>query len=131
MMRLGIIDLLVAGFNFPFTPRRNDRHVRRESLNCKLKANLIVALARTAMTNRIGALRFGYLHNAFGDDRTRKGRAEHIPLVLCAGLDGRKNILVDKFLRQILDIQLGSAGFSPFPPAPQARPPALRFLKQR
>ena len=43
----------------------------REGLDGQLKADLVVALAGAAVADGVGALRFGDLHDALGDDRAR------------------------------------------------------------
>ncbi len=55
VMRLGILDLFLTGLDIPNTPRSDDGHIGREVLDRQLKTNLIVALAGTAVADRVGA----------------------------------------------------------------------------
>ena len=77
----------------------------------QLEANLIVALAGAAVADRVCAFLERNIYDALCDDRAREGSTEQIlALIGCACLDGRNDIVVNKFLGQILDVQLGSAG---------------------
>ena len=79
-------------------------------MDCQLEANLIVALAGAAVANRVCAFLERNIYDALCDDRAREGSTEQILLIGCARLDGRNDIVINKFLGQILDVQLGSAG---------------------
>ena len=111
VVRLGVVDLLLAGLDAPLPPRGDDGHIGRERLDGELETHLIVALARAAVADGVGVLRLCYLHDALGDDGTRKGGAQHIFLVLRTRLDGGDDVLVHEFVGEILDVQLGRARF--------------------
>ena len=99
MMRFCVIDFFVTALNAPFTPRSDDLHIRSESLDRKLKTNLVVALAGAAVTDGVRALFFGDLNKTFCDNRTGKARTEHVFFIQCAGFDGRDDEIIDKFIR--------------------------------
>ena len=106
-MRLRIVDFFITGLNIPDSPRCNNLHIRAECLNGQLEANLIVALAGAAVADRICALFHGNLSNSLCDNRSCKGCAEQIlALIDSARLDGREHIIVDKFIGEILNIEL-------------------------
>ena len=109
VMRFGVIDFFVTALDVPFTPRSDDLHIRCESLDGKFKPNLVVALAGAAVADGVRALFFGDLDKTLCDNRTCKARAEHIFFIQSTGLDGRDDEIVHKFIRQILDVQLGRA----------------------
>ena len=115
VMRLGIGDLILAGFELPFPPRGNDRKFRGKRLDCKLKAHLIVSLAGAAMANRISALLLGNFNKPLCDGGPCERGAEQIFLFIDrAGLDGGVDVIGYEGFLQILNIQLGSAGFERF-----------------
>ena len=62
------------------------------------------------MADRVCAFLERNIYDALCDDRAREGSAEQVLLIGCARLDGRNDIVINKFLGQILDVQLGSAG---------------------
>ena len=108
---LGIGDLFLTGLKFPGSPRGDDLHVGSVCLDGELKTHLIVALAGAAVADGVGALCQRDFYNSLGDNGTRKGGAQKIfALIDSACLDGGEHIFLHKFLVQILDIELGSAG---------------------
>ena len=112
IVRLGIIDLLVAALDIPNAPGRDDGHFGRERFNGQFEAHLIVPLARAAVADRIGALFFGDLYDALGDDGARKRRAEQVfVLIYRARLDGRVNVIFYKLFAKVFDIQFGCPRF--------------------
>ena len=67
------------------------------------------------MGNGVCAFLFGNLYQAFADDGARKGGAQQVfAFVDRARLHGGDDVFVDKFIRQIFDIQFGGAGFEGF-----------------
>ena len=67
IVRFCILDLLFAGFEIPNPPGSNDLHARRKLFDRQLKSNLVVALARAAVANRIRTLCQSDLNQPFGD----------------------------------------------------------------
>ena len=63
------------------------------------------------MADGVRVLRLCDLHYALGDDGTRKGRAQHILFILRSRLDGGDDIVVHELVREVLDVELGSARF--------------------
>ena len=111
IVRLGVVDLLLAGLDAPLTPRGDDRHLRRKRLDRQLETHLIVAFARAAVADRVRTLGQRDFNNPLGDHRPRKRRAQQIfALVHRARLHRGEDVVLDEFLLQILDIQLGGAG---------------------
>ena len=109
VMCLRIVNLFLTGFDVPFPPRRNDRHIRCKMLDGKLKPDLIVSFSSAAVRNCIRALSQRNFHNPLCDHRTRKRGAEHIFLIQRSCLYGRNDIVIYKGIGQILDIKLGCA----------------------
>ena len=108
---LCIGDLLLSGVQLPETPGSDHIHLRGKCLDGQLKAYLIVSLSRTAMTDGVGSLLLRDLNNTLCDQRTGKGGPQQVILIGGSGLYCGNDILLHKFLLQILDIQLGSACF--------------------
>ena len=101
--------------------------LRRQRLDGQLKANLVVALAGAAVADGRRALLVGDLNQPLGDDGARKGSAQQVlAFVHRAGLHGGEDEVLDKFLAQIFNIELGSAGldglFLEAAPAPRPGP---------
>ena len=113
-MRLGVIYLLFARLDAPLAPGSDDGHIGRKRLYRQFETNLIVALARAAVADGVRALRLGYLHDALGDDGTRKGRPQHIFLILRPCFHGGDDVLVHEFVREVLDVELGRARLQRF-----------------
>ena len=105
-----VINFLVAAVQLPETPRSQNLHLRCESLDSQLETNLIVALAGAAMHDGVRAFLLSDLNKTASDDRTSEGGTQQVALVVCAGLHGRDNVIINEFLGQIHDVQLGSAG---------------------
>ena len=110
VVRLGVLDLLFSGFNRPLSPRGDDRHIRREVLDGKLKAHLIVALAGAAVADRVRALLDGDVDETLRDQRAGRGGAEEIFLIRGAGLEAGHDVIGGILLREIEDIELRRAG---------------------
>ena len=110
VMRLGVVDLLIAGLDVPLAPRCDDRHAGGKRLDRQLKANLVVALACAAVADGVCAFLKRDLCQPLTDDRARQRRAEHVFLILCACLHRRDDDVVDKLVGQILDVDFGCAG---------------------
>ena len=72
---LGILDLSRTGVEIPLTPRSDQRDVRSQCLDRQLEADLVIALARSAVSDSVCALLLGNLDELLGDDRTCKRRA--------------------------------------------------------
>ena len=110
MVRLGVVDLLVTGLDLPLSPRRDDRHIRREALDGQLKPDLIVALAGRAVRDGVGALGQRDFGQLLADNGPRKRGAEQILFVFCVHHDGRDDNLVAHLVGEIGDNQLARAG---------------------
>ena len=93
----------------PLTPRGDDLQVRCKVHDGQLKAHLVVALAGAAVADGVGTLGAGDLHHALCQNGAGKAGAQQIALVVGPGLHGGDDVILHEFIRQILDIQLGSA----------------------
>ena len=110
VVRLSVLDLLLTAVQLPETPRSDDVHLRCERMDRQLETNLVVALAGAAMADRICAFLERNIYDTLCDDRACERSTEQVLLIGCARLYGRNDIVVNKFLSQVLDVQLGSAG---------------------
>ncbi len=111
VVRLGIVNLLIAGLDAPNSPRSDNLHLGSERLDGQFKTYLIVALAGAAVADSVCALFLCDFNNALSNRGTRKRSTEQITLVLCASLECGENKVVYKLVLNILDVQLGSTGF--------------------
>ena len=114
VVRLCIVDFLLARLDAPLAPWRNDGHVRCKVLDGKLKADLVVALAGAAVHDSVGALLQGNFHKALGDAGPRMAGAQQVVLIDRARLHAGNDEVVDVFLRQVQHIELGSSGLQGF-----------------
>ena len=110
VVRLGVVDLLLARLDGPLPPGGDDRHIRRKVLDRQLKTDLVVTLAGAAVGDGVGVLLLGDLHQALGDHRPGMGRAEQIILVHSARLEARHDVVVDVLLGQVQHIELRCTG---------------------
>ena len=107
LVLLGEIEQRVAALELPFAPGRDHLDVRLQRVIGHLEAHLIVALARGAVTDGVGADFTGDLDLALGDQRPRDRRAEQIDaLIDGVGPEHREDVVAHEFLAQILDIDL-------------------------
>jgi hypothetical protein len=88
-------------------PRRNDLDGRLESVECKLEADLIVALAGAAVGNKVTALLLGNSDLCASDDWTSQTGAQKVAtLVRGIALDSAEAELLDKLLLEVEDDHL-------------------------
>src|SRR5690606_19288938 len=72
--------------------------------------DLVITLAGCAMSHRVSAGLFGDLNEALGDQRTGDGRSQKVgALVKRVGAEHGEHEIADKFLAQIIDIDLADA----------------------
>src|SRR5690606_3322541 len=94
----------------PVTPRRNHLDVGIERIGGKLKTDLVITLAGCAMSHSVSAGLFGDLNEALGDQWTGDGRSQKVgALVKRVGAEHGEHEIADKFLAQIIDIDLADA----------------------
>ena len=111
---LGVVDFLIPALDVPLPPGGDDLHVGVEVHDGQLKPDLVVALAGAAVADRVGPFGFGDLHHPLGQHRPGKAGAQQIALIVGAGLHGGDDVVVHKFVGQILDVQLaGPRGLGP------------------
>ena len=109
-MGLGVVDLLVTALDLPLPPGGDDGHLRGKALDGQLEADLIVALAGTAVGDGVGVLFEGDLHQALADDGPGEGGAQQVVLILGTHHHGGDDHIVHHLVHQVLDVQLGRAG---------------------
>ena len=94
-MLLGEVDQLPRGSDeLPFAPRRDHLDVGLQRIIAELEADLVVALARRAVTDGVGADLPRDLDLALGDQRPSDRGAEQIIafILTCSrGTSGRRN----------------------------------------
>ena len=107
LMRLGILDQPCAGGQIPFPPRRDHLDFRVQRIGGQLEPHLIVALARRAMGDGVGAGFLRDLDKAFGDQRAGDRGAEEVePLVNRVRAEHRENEVADELLAHVFDIDV-------------------------
>ena len=107
LVLLGEVDQVGARLELPFAPGRDDLDVGVERIVGELEAHLVVALARRAMGDGIGAGRLGDLDQALGDQRPGDRGAEQIDaLVERVGPEHREDEIAHELLAEIFDEDL-------------------------
>ena len=81
-----------------------------DSLDSKFKANLVITLTGTAMTNSICTLCLSDLYNTLCDNGTSKRSTKKILFILSSRHNCGDNIIINKLICKIFDIALGSTG---------------------
>ena len=104
LVLLGEVDQRLAAREVPFAPRRDHPDVGLQRIIAELEADLVVALAGRAVTDRVGADLPRDLDLALGDQRPGDRGAEQIlPFVERVGAEHREDEVADELLAQILD----------------------------
>ena len=109
-MGLGVVDLLVTGFDIPLTPGSNDLHVGSKVLDGQLETDLIVALAGAAVGDGVGTFGNGDLGQLLADHGTGKSGAQQILLILGVHLQAGDDDIVHHLVGQVGHDQLACAG---------------------
>ena len=98
-MLLSVLDSLLTGTDLPLTPRGDDLQLRSQSLDGKLETDLIVAFARSAVSDSIAAFLLSDLNEFLSDDRTSEGRAEEVFALIDSACFQRRPYIARKELR--------------------------------
>ena len=79
--------------------RRDDLKIRVEGPHADVEAHLVVALAGAAVSDRLGVVAVGRLHELLGDQRPADGRRQRV-LVLIEGVghEGRQTVMLGELL---------------------------------
>ena len=103
-MLLGEVEQLLAALELPLAPRRDDLDVGLQRIIAELEADLVVALAGGAVTDRVGADLPRDLDLPLGDQRPGDRRAEQVmALVVRVGAEHREDEVADELLAQVVD----------------------------
>ena len=101
-------DLILSGLHGPHvghTPGSNDLQVGGQSLDAKLKTDLVVALSGGAVADGGGSFLSGNLHQLLGDGGTGHGSAQQIfVLVDGAGFYAGHDKVIAELVHDILNI---------------------------
>ena len=109
-MRLGVVDLLLTGFDRPLAPGGDHGHIGREMLDGQFKPHLIVALAGATVRDGVGALFERDIDQGLCDAGARVAGAEQIVLIFGARLEAGDDIVIDVVVGEIEHVAFGSAG---------------------
>ena len=105
---LAVGDLILAGLHGPdigHPPGSDDFDVRSQRLDAQLEADLVVALSGGAVADGDSPFLSGDLHQLLGDGRPGHGGSQQVlVLVYCVSLYAGHDVVVGKFVYQILDI---------------------------
>ena len=95
----------------PFTPGSDDLKVGSQSVDGKLEADLVVALAGSAVGDGHRAFLTGDFHETLGNERTGDGGAHEVaPFVGGAGTQHGIDVIACELVAQVFNIGLGRAG---------------------
>ena len=101
---------LFTAVQVPVTPGRNHLDAGRKGIGAQLKANLIVALARGAMTDGIGPGLGSDFDQTLGNQRTRnRGTQQVFAFVDGVGAEHGINVITNKVFTQVFDVDLFDA----------------------
>ena len=97
-------EQICAGFEIPVAPRSDDLDVGVQAVIAQLEADLVIALAGCAMTDRVCADHVGNLDLAFGDQRAGNRGAEQVDAFIDGiGAEHREDEVADEFLAHVFD----------------------------
>ena len=103
-MSLCPVHFFLASMHIPLTNGSNDFQRRVKSLDGGLETNLVVALARAAMSNVLGAVLMGGIYQVLGDQRTRKsGNQRILVLEVSVGIESLGQIVCGKVFAHVGD----------------------------
>ena len=104
-----------AGHEIPLAPGRDDPDFRGQGLGGKFEAHLIIALARGAVRDGVGAFLAGDVDKGLGDAGARDRGAQHVAVFVAgrAAHHGEDEV-AGHFFAQVNHIGFGSAGFQRF-----------------
>ena len=95
----------------PLAPGRDHSQLGGQGRVGQLEADLIVALAGSAVSHRVGALRPRDVHLGSGDQRSRDGGSQQVAsLVHGVGPQHGKDEVPHEFLAQVHDVYAGGPG---------------------
>ena len=128
----GVVDLLVARQAHPDAHRGDDLEPRIERVGRDVEADLVVALARAAVGDGVGALALGDLDEELGDERPGEGRGQRVgALVQRVGLQVRPHEVGHEALAGIDHVGARRAGRHGPPLDALAQRPAAEVDGQR
>ena len=91
-----------AGFDRPETPGSDDLQVRIQGLHSQLEADLVIAFARRAVADRVGAVLLRRIHEDLADEGPREGCAQKVlAFVFPVGLENLVCVIFDKFFPRV------------------------------
>ena len=109
VVRLGVVDLLIAGLYRPLAPGSYYGHIGSKVLYGQLETDLIVALAGAAVAYGVRALLYGDVNKALCDAGTRVAGAQQVILVNGSGLQAGHDVIGCVLLGEVENIQLACA----------------------
>ena len=108
-----VLDLLLARQAHADPHRGDHLESRVEGVDGDVEADLVVALARAAVGDRVGAFLLGDLDQELGDERPGERRGEGVDaLVQRVRLEGRAAVVGDEVLARVHDVGAAGAGAS-------------------
>ena len=103
-MSLCPVHFLLTSVHIPLANGSDDFQRRIKSLDGGLETNLVVALARAAMSNVLGAVLMGGIYQVLGDQRTRKsGNQRILVLEVCVGIESLGQVVCSKVFTHVGD----------------------------
>ena len=103
-MSLCPVHFLLTSVHIPLTNGSNDFQRRIKSLDGGLETNLVVALARAAVSNVLGAVLMSGIYQVLGNQRTRKsGNQWVLVLKIGVGIEGLGQVVCGKVFAHVGD----------------------------
>ena len=105
-----VFQFVFTGFEVPHPPGSDEGHFRSQGFDGQFKADLVVALACSAVSDGIGAFFLGDFDEFLGNKGPSEGRAQEVfAFIDSTGFDRRPNVLFHEFFFDVHDIDFGSA----------------------
>ena len=110
-MRVGVVNLRLAGGQLPFADRGQNLQVRRERLDRHVEADLVVALAGAAVRDGGGAVLARHIDQRLGDQRAgQRGGQRVAALIERAGHQRGEAKGLGEFAAQVAHFESDRAG---------------------
>lgn len=94
----GVFQFVFTGFEVPHPPGSDEGHFRSQGFDSQFKTDLVIAFARSAVSDGVSAFFLGDFDEFLRNKGTSKGRAQEVfSFINGTGFDGRPNVFFHKF----------------------------------
>ena len=101
---IGVAHELFTREQIPFTPRRDDFHIRHQGISAQLETHLVIAFACRSVADGVSLGFAGNFHQALGNQGAGDGGAQEVlALVKCIGTEHGEHKVAHKLFAQIFN----------------------------